>query len=55
MTLVAYGLKCLHQLMHKFFKRGIKIYTKTAATCFGVISILLLKTCASVGVKTLVM
>jgi len=26
--------------MHKFFKRSIKIYIETAATCFGVITIL---------------
>jgi hypothetical protein len=33
-------IKVLHQLMHKFFKRSIKIYIKTAPTCFGVITIL---------------
>jgi len=30
----------LHQLMHKFLKRSIKIYIKTAPTCFGVITII---------------
>jgi hypothetical protein len=32
--------KFLHQLLHKFFKRSFKIDTKTALTCFGVITIL---------------
>jgi len=32
--------KFLHQLMHKFFKRSIKIYIKTAPTYFSVITIL---------------
>ena len=32
--------KFLHQLVHKFFKRSIKIYIKTAPTCFGVITII---------------
>jgi len=26
--------------MHKIFKRSIKIYIKTAPTCFGVITII---------------
>ena len=30
-----------HQLMHKFFKRSIKIDIKAAPTCFGVIIIIL--------------
>jgi len=30
--------KFLHQLIHKFFKRSIKIYIKTAPTCFGLIT-----------------
>jgi len=32
--------KFLHQLMHKFLKKGIKIYIKTAPTCFSIITIL---------------
>jgi hypothetical protein len=30
----------LHQLMHTFFKRSIRIYIKTTPTCFGVNTIL---------------
>jgi len=30
----------LHQLMQGFSKRSIKIYIKTAPTCFGVITII---------------
>jgi len=33
-------LKFSHQLMHEFFKRSIKIYIKTAPTCFGVITLI---------------
>jgi len=32
--------KFLHQLMDRFFKKSIKIYIRTAPTCFGLITII---------------